>query len=339
MVKIGYKLMTEVIGPRELVRNAQRAEQVGFDVVSISDHYHPWLESHGHSPFAWSVLGAIATTTERVGISTGLTCPILRYHPAIVAQAAATVAVMCEGRFTLAVGAGEQLNEHVVGQGWPPVHQRHDMLREAIEVIRLLWRGETCSHQGKHYHLDGARLYDLPEQPIPLVVGVSGEKSVQLAAEAGAGLMAVEANREFVSQWRDQGGQGPVHGELGLGYAKSKRAALELLHRYHRFGALGWSVLTELPNVGSFEDATQFVRPADLEKDTPHGPDVETYVDAVRKFVDAGFDHVCLLAAGEEQEPFLRFFEKELAGPLRKLGLSKPKSGSSAKGTARRSAI
>ena len=320
MLQLGYKLMTETTDARALVRNARMAEDAGFDFVAISDHFHPWLESHGHSPFAWSVLGAIATSTSRVGIATGLTCPTMRYHPAIVAQAAATVGVMSDGRFTLAVGAGERLNEHVVGLGWPAVHERHDMLREAIEIIRLLWRGETCSHQGEYYHLDSARIYDLPEQPIPLVVGVSGDKSVQLAAEAGDGIMAVEARRELVDDWRRAGGgDGPRYGEMSLGYARSKRAGLELVHRCMKFGAFDWSVLAELPNVGSFEAASKYVRPEDLEDEIPHGPDLEPYVESVRKFVDAGFDRVALLAVGEDQEGFIRFFERELADALRAL--------------------
>jgi G6PDH family F420-dependent oxidoreductase len=317
MTRLGYKLMTETTDPKALVRDARRAEDAGFDFVSISDHYHPWLESHGHSPFAWSVLGAIAAGTSSVGLSTGLTCPIMRYHPAIVAQAAATIGVMSDGRFTLAIGAGERLNEHVVGRSWPPVHQRHAMLREAGQIIRMLWQGDSCSYSGEHFHLDSARLYDLPDEPIPLVVGISADKSARLAAEIGDGIMAVEPKRELVDQWRAAGGgPGPCYGELSLGYAKSEKAGLALVHEYMRFGALGWSVLSELPGVGAFEDATRFVKPDDL-RDVPHGPDVETYVEAVRKFVTAGFDHVVLLAVGPEQESFIRFFEQELRDELR----------------------
>jgi G6PDH family F420-dependent oxidoreductase len=321
MTRFGYKLMTETTDPKSLVRNARRAEEAGFDFVSISDHFHPWLESHGHSPFAWSVLGAIASGTDAIGLSTGLTCPIMRYHPAIIAQAAATIGVMSDGRFTLAIGAGERLNEHVVGQSWPAVHQRHAMLREAAEIIRLLWGGETCSYEGQHFHLDSARVYDLPDRPIPLVVGVSAEKSAQLAAEVGDGIMAVEPKRELVEQWKAAGGgQGPRYGELALGYAGTRAAGLELVHEYSRFGALGWSVLSELPGVGSFEEATRFVKPEDLQDEVPHGPDVETYVEAVRKFAEAGFDHVVLLAVGPDQESFIRFFESELRDELGKLG-------------------
>ena len=320
MAQFGYKLMTETTDPRTLVRNARLAEDAGFDFVSISDHFHPWLESHGHSPFAWSVLGGLAEATKKVGISTGLTCPIMRYHPAIVAQAAATVGVLSEGRFTLAIGAGERLNEHVVGQGWPAVHQRHAMLHEAARIIRLLWQGETCSYEGEFFHLDSARVYDLPKRPIPLVIGISGEKSAQLAAEVGDGIMAVEPKRKLVEQWKDAGGgQGPRYGELALGYADTKKAGLELVHEYLRFGALGWSVLSELPSVSAFEDATRFVKPQDLRDEVPHGPDIETYVEAVKKFADAGFDHIVLLAVGPDQEAFIRFFETKLADRLRQL--------------------
>src|SRR5688500_1499562 len=197
-IQLGYKLMSETTGPRELVRNAKLAEDAGFDFVGLSDHYLPWLESHGHSPFAWSVLGAIAEGTERVGIATGLTCPIIRYHPTIIAQAAATIGVMSDGRFTLALGSGERLNEHVVGYGWPHVDDRHGMLREAIEIMQGLWQGELFSHSGEYYEVETARIYDLPEEPVPIVIGVSGKKSATLAGELGAGIMAVEAEPSLV---------------------------------------------------------------------------------------------------------------------------------------------
>lgn len=317
MIKLGYKLMTETVGPNDLVRNAQRAEDAGFDFVSISDHYHPWLKSHGHSPFAWSVLGAIAATTKTIGISTGLTCPILRYHPAIVAQAAATVAVMSNGRFTLALGGGERLNEHVVGQGWPAAAERHDMLVEAVEIIRLLWRGELTSYDGAYFDVENARLYDLPKKDIPIVIGIGGERGAELAAEIGDGIMATEADAKLVRAWEEAGGSGARYGELALGYAGSDDEGLALVHEYQRFGVLGWKVLTEIPNVGGFEEATRFIRPEDLRDEVPHGPDPESYVEAVQKFVDAGFDHVVLLEVGREQDAFLRFFEKELAPLLR----------------------
>jgi G6PDH family F420-dependent oxidoreductase len=275
------------------------------------------LESHGHSPFAWSVLGAIAEVTEKIGITTGLTCPIIRYHPALIAQAAATIGVMSDGRFTLALGAGERLNEHIVGQGWPAVHHRHGMLREAIEVIRALWSGEIVSHSETYFELETARIYDLPDKEIPLVVGASGEKSATLAAEVGAGIMATEPKAEIVEEWRSAGGSGARYGELAVGYAKSKDEGLKLAHKYSRFGALGWSVLSELPSVAAFEEATQFIKPEDLRDSVPHGPDVDTYVKAVKKFTDADFDHVVLQAIGPDQESFIRFFKDTLGPQLR----------------------
>jgi G6PDH family F420-dependent oxidoreductase len=324
-LQFGYKLMSETTGPRELVRNAKLAEDAGFDFVGLSDHYLPWLESHGHSPFAWSVLGAIAQVTERVGIATGLTCPILRYHPTLIAQAAATIGVMSEGRFTLAIGAGERLNEHVVGYGWPHVDQRHEMLREAVEIMRALWKGELYSHSGEYYEVETARIYDLPEEPVPIVMGVSGKKSATLAGELGTGIMAVDAEPSLIKDWQSAGGEGGRYIELSFAYARSEQEGLEIAHKYSRFGALGWEVLAELPSVAAFEGATKFVKPEDLKDSVPHGPDPEPYIAAVKKAVDAGFDHVVLLGAGPDQEAFIRFFEKTLAPELR--GLSGEKSG------------
>jgi G6PDH family F420-dependent oxidoreductase len=321
-VQFGYKLMSETTGPRELVRNARLAEAAGFDFVGLSDHYLPWLESHGHSPFAWSVLGAIAETTERVGIATGLTCPIIRYHPSIIAQAAATIGVMSEGRFTLALGAGERLNEHVVGYGWPPVHHRHEMLREAVEIMRGLWEGGLFSHSGEYYEVESARIYDLPEAPVPIVIGASGKKSATLAGELGAGIMAVEAEPSLIKDWKSAGGEGGGYLELSFAYAKSEKEGLEIAHKYSRFGALGWEVLAELPGVKSFEGATGHIKPEDLKDSIPHGPDPEPYIEHIKKGIDAGFDQIVLLGAGPDQAGFIRFFEQTLAPALR--GLASP---------------
>lgn len=326
-IQFGYKLMSETTGPKELVRNARLAEDGGFDFVSLSDHYLPWLESHGHSPFAWSVLGAIAETTERVGIATGLTCPIIRYHPAIIAQAAATIGAMSEGRFTLALGSGERLNEHVVGYGWPHVDHRHEMLREAVEIMRGLWEGELYSHSGEYYDVETARVYDLPEQPVPIVIGVSGEKSATLAGELGTGIMAVEAEPSVIKSWQKAGGgAGGRYLELSFAYARTEKEGLELAHKYSRFGALGWEVAAELPGVKAFEGATKYIKPEDLKDSIPHGPDPEPYVKAARKALEAGFDHLVLMGVGPDQAGFIRFFEQTLAPEMRNLsGKPKPK--------------
>lgn len=311
MVQFGYKLMTEEHGPAALIENACRAEAAGFDFVSISDHFHPWLEAQGHAPFAWSVMGGIAQATSRIGIATGLTCPIIRYHPAIIAQAAATIAVMSKGRFTLAVGAGERLNEHVTGERWPSTPERHAMLGEAIDIFRTLWAGGMHSWKGDWYVVDHARLYDLPDDPIAVMVGVSGPAAVALAVEKADGIMATEPKAELVNGFRARK-QGPAYAEAVLSYAPTKQAGLEQAHKTFRFSALGWSVNSELRDVEGFESASRFVRPGDLADSIAAGPDVEDHLRVIRTYVEAGFDRVVLTCPGPDQARFIDFFEKEL---------------------------
>ena len=319
MIKFGYKLMSEEHGPKALVENTRRAEAAGFDFVSISDHFHPWLESQGHSPFAWSVLGAIAHATSTIRIATGLTCPIIRYHPAVIAQAAATIAVMSDNRFTLAIGAGERLNEHVTGARWPSIPERHEMLAEAIDIFRSLWKGGVHTIRRAHFNVDHARLYDLPSQPIPVVVGVSGQHSVALAAQKADGIMATEAKAELVQSYQQLAAKpGPKYAECLLAYAESEDQALKVLHERFRF-SLGWSVQSEVPTVEGFEAASQYVRPEDLKESAGVGPDPESHLAAIRKYVDAGFDHVVLTAPGPEQAQFIDFFERELRPRLGEL--------------------
>lgn len=313
MPKFGYKLMTEEHGAASLIANAVYAEEAGFDFLSISDHFHPWLESQGHAPFAWSVLGAIAYATSRIHIATGLTCPILRYHPIIIAQAAATIAELSGNRFTLAVGAGERLNEHVTGVRWPSIPERHAMLGEAITIFKTLWQGGVHSWRGEHFVIDHARLYDLPDQPIPVVVGVSGPASVALAAERADGIMATEPKADLVDSFRAKGNaDGPAYAEALLAYAPSEEEGLEIAHRSFRFSPLTWAVNSELPTVEGFEAATAFVEPEDLADSIAAGPDVEAHVALVRKYVDAGFDHIVLTCPGRAQSAFIDFFAREL---------------------------
>ncbi|TKV42526.1 LLM class F420-dependent oxidoreductase [Sphingobium sp. MP9-4] len=317
MPKFGYKLMTEEHGPKALAENAIRAENAGFDFVSISDHFHPWLESQGHAPFAWSVLGAIAHATDRIGIATGLTCPILRYHPVIVAQAAATVAIMSDNRFTLAVGAGERLNEHVTGVRWPSVPERHDMLGEAVEILRLLWEGGVHSWKGKHFLIDHAQLYDLPTKPIPVIVGVSGPASVALAAEKGDGIMTTAPESDLVKGYEARAGnRGACYAEAVIAYASSAERGLEITRDRFRFSAFDWSVNSEIPSVKGFEAASQYVRPEDLAAKVSAGPDVQTHIQLISQYVDAGFDHIVLTCPGDDQAGFIEFFERELKPSL-----------------------
>jgi G6PDH family F420-dependent oxidoreductase len=319
MLRFGYKLMSEEHGPRALVENARRAEQLGFDFVAISDHFFPWLEAQGHSPFAWSVLGAIASQTERIGIATAVTCPTFRYHPAIVAQAAATLAVLAEGRFTLGLGSGELLNEHVVAPRWPSIGVRHEMLREAIEIIRKLFDGELHSFRGEHFELEEARLYDVPGEPPAILVAAGGRQAATLAAESGDGLIATQPDAQLVRAYRDAGGAGPCYAEASLCYAADEEQAEKTLLETHRFGVLDWNVLPELPGPESFEAATRTARAEDLTDSTPVGPDVERHVESLRKYVEAGFDHVVVTPIGPDQDAFFGFWESELRPRLDRL--------------------
>lgn len=321
-MKIGYKLIAEAYPPKEIVRQAVRAEQAGFDFVEVSDHYHPWLESHDHSGFAWSMLAAAAAQTERIELATGVTCPFIRYHPAIVAQAAATTAVLSDGRFTLGVGAGERLNEHVVGQGWPAVRTRHEMLREALEIIRLLWSGGYQSYEGKHLRLEDARVFDLPETSPRVVVAAGGTASARIAAELGDGIFATEPEASVVDAYAEAGGGGPRYAEVPLSWAPDEADAVKSAHDTFRFGIIGWKLMSELPNPTNFEAATKFVSEDDMRQQFACGPDVSRHVDVAQQFADAGFDHLALIDAGPDPDGFFEFFASELAEPLRQLSPS-----------------
>lgn len=319
-MKIGYKLAAEAFGPGELVRQAVLAEQAGFDFVEISDHYHPWLDLQGHSPFAWSVLGSIAAKTSRIGLATGVTCPTVRYHPAIIAQAAATLALLSEGRFVLGVGSGERLNEHVVGRGFPDtVRTRHEMLREALEIIRLLWRGGYQSFEGKHLRLEDARVFDLPAEPPLIAVAASGPESTRIAAELGDGLFATEEKPEIVQHYRDAGGTGPGYAEVPMAWAPDERTAARAALKTSRWAVTGWKVMSELPNPVNFDAATTTVREDDILEKFACGADPARYLQVAQKFVDAGFDHLVMQNSRPDPDGFIDFYRSELDGPLRRL--------------------
>jgi len=318
MVRFGYKLMSEEHGPLALVENARHAERAGFDFVAISDHYHPWLKSHGHSPFAWSVLGAVAAQTSSIGIATAVTCPFLRYHPAIIAQAAATIAVISGERFALGLGAGERLNEHVIGTGWPSASIRHEMLEEAIDIIRLLWQGGTQSYFGRYVKLENARIYDLPKHAPQILVAISGRRSAKMAAEKADGIFATESENSLIEAWASQGGgKGPKYVEVAVSWAPTKEEALRVAHERFRFGALGWRVMADLPNVENFEAASRFVRPEDIQDLIPCGPDVEAHAARINRALEAGFDHVVIIPVGPNQAGFFKFWEEKLQPVLR----------------------
>ncbi|WP_431726902.1 TIGR03557 family F420-dependent LLM class oxidoreductase [Verrucosispora sp. TAA-831] len=319
-MRIGYKLASEGFGPTEIIRQAVRAEQVGFDFVEMSDHFHPWLDDQGHSSFTWTVLGAVAARTDRIGLATGVTCPTVRYHPAIIAQAAATLAIISDNRFTLGVGAGERLNEHVVGQGFPSARGRHERLREALDIIRLLWSGGYHSYEGKHLHLEDARVFDLPDRPPVIAVAASGGASVAIAAELGDGLFATEPVADLVQTYQRMGGQGPRYAEVPMAWATDEEQAVRAAWETSRWAVTGWKVMSELPNPVNFEAAARTVTPDDIRAQFAVGPDPDTYVQAVRTYVDAGFDHIVLQNAGPDPDGFLDFFRDVLAERLRAIG-------------------
>jgi G6PDH family F420-dependent oxidoreductase len=318
-MRIGYKLATEGFGPKELIRQAVLAEQAGFDFVEMSDHYHPWVEAQGHSAFTWSLLPAIAMRTERIGLATGVTCPSMRYHPAIIAQAAATMAIISDGRFTLGVGAGERLNEHVTGEGFPARRVRHERFREALEIIRLLWQGGYRSYDGKYLKLEDARVFDLPEELPVIAVAASGTESARIAAELGDGLFAVEPDGDLVRSWHGLGGHGPAYGEMPLAWARDEESAVRAVLEKNSFALAGWKVMSELPNPVNFEAVTASVTPDQVRKAFACGPDPKRHLDVARKFADAGFDHLVAMNAGPDPDGFMDFFAGELAAPLRAL--------------------
>src|SRR3954466_3522522 len=319
-MQLGYTMMTEQAGPTDLIGHVVGAEAAGFDFAVSSDHYFPWLDEMGHSPNAWVALGAAAQATSRIPLMPYVTCPILRYHPAGVAQQAATLQILADGRFTLGLGAGENLNEHIVGAGWPPVNVRHEMLHEALEIIRALFDGGYVNYVGSHYRVDSAKVWDLPEQRVPIGVAVSGDQSISRFAPLADHLIAVEPEKDLGSSWDERGGNRASRkiGQIPVSWDTDRDRAIERAHQQFRWFGGGWKVNAELPGPSGFDGATQFVRPDDVAESIPCGPDVAAIVEAVGQYSEAGFTDVALVQIGDEnQQEFLDFAEKELLPALR----------------------
>jgi G6PDH family F420-dependent oxidoreductase len=315
MPQFGYTLFSEINGPKELVRQAQQAEDAQFDFAVISDHFHPWLSSHTDSPFAWSVLGAVADRTKNMKLSTLVTCPMVRYHPAIIAQAAATIQIMSDGRFTLALGSGENLNEHVVGRGWPAVDVRHEMLAESVEAIRALWSGGYVTYRGKHITVEDARIFSMPDEAPGLAVAVSGEQSIELAVEHSTDMVAVDPDADLVERYMKTGGKGHRIGQVAMSYDKDEGKAREFAMRF-KFGVSGWKVMAELPSPVNFDAATENVTFDEVSDGVATGPDPQVHIEAIKEFVDAGFDEVCVVQVGDDKEGFMQFWADEMAPKL-----------------------
>jgi len=336
--QIGYQLSSEEHRPRDLVRYAQMAEAHGFAFATISDHFHPWIDAQGQSPFVWSVIGGIAHATERLGLGTWVTCPTTRVHPALVTQAAATSAAMMPGRFFLGVGTGENLNEHIVGQGWPETEVRQARLEEAIAVIRLLWQGGNQSHHGRYFTVENARLYTLPEQAPPLLVATGGPRSAELAGRLGDGLIATGPEAELVRAFDAAGGRGkPRYGSVTVCWARDEKSARKTAHRIWPTAAMESSLSWELPLPQHFEDAAKLVTEDAVAEEIVCGPDPEQYVAAIKEYVEAGFDRVVIHQVGPDQAGFFAFYAQELEPALKSLK-SKPPSAKASPRKQRRQA-
>ena len=317
MTEFGYALSSEEHGPRQLVENARTAEEHGFEFAMISDHFHPWTDSQGQSPFVWSVIGGIAQATERIRLGTGVTCPTIRMHPAIVAHAAATSGAIMNGRFFLGVGAGENLNEHILGDHWPAPDERLEMLEEAIEVLRLLWQGGYQTHRGKHYTVENARLYTLPDEPVPIAVAAAKENAAELAGRVGDAFVNTAPEREPIEAFERAGGAGkPKYGQVTLCWAASEDEGAKTVHEIWPNAGLGGDLSYELPLPRHFEEASANVTPDDLKEQVPVGPDPDRYVEEVRRLEEVGYTHVYFHQIGRDQDGFFRFWRDELQGRL-----------------------
>jgi G6PDH family F420-dependent oxidoreductase len=312
MTEYGYFLSCEEHSAPDLVAIARRAGEAGFRSAWISDHYHPWNDAQGESPFVWSVIGAIASATPGLRLTTAVTCPTVRTHPAVIAQAAATATTLLPSRFALGVGSGEALNEHILGTVWPEADVRLEMLEEAVEVIRLLWRGGFQSHHGRHYTVENARIYSLPDEPPPILVSGFGPKAISTAARIADGFVSVQPDAEGLRSYRDQGGKGPAQGGLKVCWAQDEAEARKTAFRLWPNEALPGELAQVLPSPRHFEQAAEAVTEEMVAEQVPCGPDPEPVVTAIGEFVDAGFDEVYVNQIGRDQQGFFTFWEREV---------------------------
>jgi G6PDH family F420-dependent oxidoreductase len=315
MAEYGIFLSSEEHGPRVLLEQARQAEAAGFSSVMISDHFHPWLDRQGESPFVWSVIGAIAATTS-LSVTTGVTCPTVRIHPAVVAQAAATCQLMLDGRFRLGVGSGEALNEHILGDHWPPAAIRQEMLEESIEVMRKLWTGALITHHGRHFSVDNARLYSCPAEPPPVLVSAFGPAALEMAARSGDGLVTTSPERSYIADYREGGGAGPAVAATKVCWDRDESRARKVAHTLWATDALPGQLNQELPMPAHFEAAATLVTEDMVADSVPCGPDPERHEAAIRKYLDAGFDQIYISQIGEDLPGFLNFWQTELRGRL-----------------------
>jgi G6PDH family F420-dependent oxidoreductase len=317
-MRFGYFLSSEEYTPQQLVEQAKLAEEAGFDALWISDHYHPWNDEQGQSPFVWSVIGAIAEATD-LPVTTAVTCPTYRIHPAIIAQAAATSAVLLEGRFTLGLGSGEALNEHILGQAWPTAERRLDMLEEAVDVIRQLFTGEVVRHEGRHYTVDTARIYTLPDEPPPIYISGFGPHATDLAARIGDGYITTSPDTELLQRFRDASGGKPAQMGSKACWAPSHDEGVEIAHRLWANAGLPGELAQVLPSPQHFEQASELVTPEQTAKSVPCGNDVEAHVEGLRPAVEAGFEEVYVANMGPHYAEMIAAYGAEVLPALREM--------------------
>lgn len=317
MARIGYFLSSEEFSPKELVEQARMARDAGFRALWISDHYHPWNAQQGHSGFVWGTIGALSEAVD-LPITTAVTCPTVRLHPAVVAQAAATAAVQTGGGFTLGVGSGEALNEHILGDRWPVAADvRLEMLEEAVEIIRRLWTGELVHYRGRHYTVEDARIYTLPEQPPRIYVSGFGERSATLAGRLGDGYISVLPDAELVKAFRQGGGAGkPAQGGFKVCYGRDREAAVQHAHRLWSNELLPGELAQVLPQPAHFEQAASLVSKDAVADHFACGADPDEHLRALTSYFDAGYDEVFVNQIGPEQQGFFEFYGREILPQL-----------------------
>jgi G6PDH family F420-dependent oxidoreductase len=310
MTTFGYFLSGEELGPRALVETGVLAEQAGFEAVWVSDHYHPWQESQGQSPFVWSVLGALAGATQ-LRMTTAVTCPTFRIHPAVLAQATATVAGLAPGRFRFGVGSGEALNEHILGDAWPPVSIRLERLEEAVEIVRRLWTGEVFTHTGGHFTVHNARIFSLPDEPVPVLVSGFGPEATDLAARIGDGWISVSPDAEGMAQFRGKN-PGVTQGGMKICWAPTENEAQQTAYRLWSHTGVGAQSDQDLPMWHSFEAIGRANTPQRLAEHIPCGPDPERAAEAIREYVRTGFDEIYIAQMGPDQAGGIRFLTEKV---------------------------
>ena len=312
MTRLGYFLSSEEHPPRELVRQARLAEQAGFEALWISDHYHPWLDVQGESSFVWSVIGALSSAVS-LPITTAVTCPLVRVHPAVIAQAAATSAALAPG-FVLGVGTGEALNEHIVDSRWPPASERLEMLEEAVGLIRRLFTGELVTHHGKHYDVDTARLYSLPDRPPPIYMSGFGDRAAELAGRVADGFMCVKPDADLLKTFRAAAGEEdkPAQGGFKVCWAPDEAQGRRTAHRLWPNDQLQGEAAQLLPLPRHFDQLSSLVTEDMVGQNVPCGPDPERHIEAIRAFADAGYDEVYINQIGPDQEEFFRFYAEQV---------------------------